>query len=160
MKRLRIFALVLGAILTTYGSVPAQAALGESEWSVDTDREALQAVTTGVVLQHAQYTVQEIVSNGARVREYLDKNGTVFAVGWSGRVHPDLSSLLGSYYEDFQRSAVGVRSAAAGPRLRSSRGTVRGSRVVVERSGHMMSLRGRAYVPQLLPSGVSPREIR
>jgi hypothetical protein len=138
----------------------ARAALGEHEWSVESDRAALSATSSGVVLQRDQYTVHELNSNGSQIHEYLDRNGTVFGVAWSGRMQPDLSSLLGNYMDDFQSSMRTQRTRFSAPRPRAAHSQVHGSKVVVERFGHMGAQRGRAYVPSLMPTGVNAHDLR
>lgn len=153
-------AYVLGAGLglmmaTAFTIVPrAGAALGGSADSVATDRKALSAVrrttTVGPV-----YTVQEIASDATNVREYVSRDGIVFAIAWNGLLHPDLTTLLGSYAGEYQQAAQKT------PRqMGQRRREVRGNRVIVEKWGHMRNLQGRAYVPALVPSGVAIDEIK
>lgn len=159
MKRLAAPVLA-GIMIFTIGSQvlcrDAIAALGEKEASIEADRQTLSA-TMGAVTVQPKYTVREINSGSVAVREYLTKDGTVFGVAWKGRSHPDLSSLLGSYYSEYQEMASRRDSKARG---RGGRKTVQGAHVVVEKFGHMRALRGRAYVPSLLPAGVNPNEIK
>jgi hypothetical protein len=136
-------------------SCAAMAALGEKEASVESDRNALSATLSGVRV-HARYSVHEIKTGSTVVREYLNKDGVVFGLAWRGRTHPDLSVLLGNYSGEYQQA---VSAPQRGPRVRGGHRMVQGSHVVVERSGHMNSLRGRAYLPSMLPAGVRPNEI-
>jgi hypothetical protein len=92
--------------------------------------------------------------SGYTVREYVSPGGSVFAVCWSGPGGIDLQSLLGVYFNEFRRNAAARTFPAQRPLLLNLPG------LVVEQSGHMRSIRGRAYVPQLLPSGVDPNEIQ
>jgi hypothetical protein len=131
----------------------ANAALGEGADSIEKDRKALSArqrATTST----ARYTVQEVASDATVVREFLTPPGVVFAVAWNGLVHPDLTTLLGSYAPEYK---VAKRQL---PRRHGQKRTqVKGERVVVETWGHMRNLQGRAYVPTLVPSGVNLNEI-
>lgn len=132
----------------------ARAALGGSADSVESDRKALSAerrATTAV----DGYTVQEVASGANTVREYVSSSGVVFAIAWSGLSHPDLTPLLGSYAGEYKQALQQTRHV---PGRRSLR--VKGNRVVVEKWGHMRNLQGRAYVPALIPSGVSLDEIK
>jgi hypothetical protein len=132
----------------------AKAGLGESEASVDQDRQALSGQRNASVA-HPQYTVHEIVNGAVTVHEYA-QNGVVFGVAWKGVAAPDLSSLLGNYYSEFQdASKQAVRQK--GQRAHSM---VQGAHVVVERSGHMRAIQGKAYVLALLPQGVSADDIQ
>ncbi len=132
-----------------------QATLGEHADSIEADRQALSAVHRPVTVRNG-YTVQEVESGAARVREYVSPAGVVFAIVWNGRVHPDLSQLLGSYEGEYRAALSQV------PRNPGNRRSfqVKTPRIVVEKWGHMRDQRGRAYVPSLVPSGVSVDEIR
>ena len=153
MKTTRLFLIL---VLMT-GSLaiprPAQATLGEGAASVARDRKALSASNTAST-SHANYTVQEVASEATTVREYLNLSGVVFAVAWNGLVNPDLTTLLGSYAGEY-RSAK--RQAERKRGQRHSR--IQSGRVIVETWGHMRNLQGRAYLPALLPEGVSVDEI-
>jgi hypothetical protein len=89
------------------------------------------------------------------VREYLNASGTVFAVTWNGGQQPDLKVLLGGHFSDYEK-ALGTSQRSAG---RQSHFAVKGPDLVLERSGHMRSLHGRAYLPSLLPTGVTANAI-
>lgn len=87
------------------------------------------------------------------VNEYLSSSGTVFAISWRGPRPPDLSELLGSYFTEYQ-------TAAASPHIQRHHLFVTTKDLVVEAGGHMRDLRGRAYVPALLPPGMSADQIQ
>lgn len=133
---------------------PVQAALGESVDSVISDRKALSAVRGATTTRNA-YTIQEISSDSVAVREYISPAGVVFGIAWNGLVHPDLTLLLGSYTDEYQKS---LKQTPRKPGRRSSR--VKTAHIVVEKWGHMRNLRGRAYAPALIPPGVSIDEIK
>ena len=154
MKR-RIFASLLcfSFFVTTFAAAQrAQAMLGESAGSVTRDLETLEAVR-GATTVRDSYTVQEIASDSVRVREYVSPSGTVFGIAWNGLIHPDLTSLLGSYANEYQEAMQTPRM----PGRRPSR--IKTDRVVVEKWGHMRNLQGRAYAPALIPPGISVDEI-
>jgi len=132
----------------------AEAALGGTAASVTADRTALSAVHRATTTRSA-YTVQEFQSNSTTVREYVSSSGVVFAVAWNGRVHPDLTTLLGSYAGEY-RTALRQTPRTWGLR----RQQVQSDQVVVEKWGHMRNLQGRAYSPALIPSGVTTDEIK
>lgn len=147
---------------------PARATLGEPDTSVERDRQALEMERAPAVLRGGAATpssgvatpsgdvatlrggvaVHQLASGGTTVREFVTPAGTVFAVAWSGLARPDLAPLLGAYH-------AGYRAAAA--RALPSRGPrrVEAGPVVVETWGHQRSLHGRAYLPALVPAGVS-----
>jgi Protein of unknown function (DUF2844) len=132
----------------------AWAVLGEPVSSVETDRVALAGQLSMIPTQ--LYTIQEITTSEVMVMEYVSRD-TVFAVAWRGRRPPNLVSLLGAYFQEYQETAAAA--AANGPRMRGMT-RIQGSRVVVETGGHPGDIRGRAYIPSLLPSGVTKEMIQ
>jgi hypothetical protein len=152
-KTLTMLSLGLLVVATVYATT-AHATLGEKASSIAKDRRALSAVK-GSTATHDNYTVQELQSDANTVREYINADGIVFAVAWNGRVHPNLTSLLGSYAGDYKAAKQQQ------PRRHGQRHSqVQGENVVVETGGHMRDLRGRAYLPSLLPEGVNLYEIK
>jgi len=133
----------------------AQAVLGESVESVTTDQKTLSAARGATTVVHSGYTVQEVKSDATTVREYVSSSGIVFGIAWNGRTPPDLTPLLGSYAGEYQEA---LRKTPRHPGRRHLQ--VKTDRVVVEKWGHMRKLQGRAYVPALIPSGVSLDEIK
>jgi hypothetical protein len=100
------------------------------------------------------FSVEEIRSAmGTVVREYVGPAGQVFALSWRGPVRPDLRHLLGEHFAAFERAS---RSTARvrGPLV------VRTGPLVVEMGGHVRDFHGRAYLPALLPDGVSQAAVR
>jgi hypothetical protein len=104
------------------------------------------------------FTVQQsTLPSGTVVREYVDANSTVFAVTWDGPAMPDLRSLFGdTYFSQYVRSAraTAVNRNGRGPML------VNQPTLVVQSSGRMRAFFGKAYVPQLLPRGVTVDQIQ
>jgi hypothetical protein len=131
----------------------ARATLGEGSDSVTRDSRAL-AATKKAPTSRAGYSIQEVSSDATTVREYLNPSGVVFAVAWRGFVHPDLDTLLGSYASEY-----GSAKRQTPRTYGLKRSKVETGRVIVETWGHMRDLRGRAYLPALLPKGVSVDEI-
>ena len=133
---------------------PVQAALGESVDSVASDQTALAAKRVSQKVGNG-YTVQELRSDTVTLREYVAPTGIVFAIAWDGLIHPDLTSLLGAYVGEYRTALQHV------PRQHGSRHRrVETDQIVVEKWGQMRNLQGRAYVPALIPSGVSIDEIK
>ncbi len=154
-RRLSARFLALGLIAVAFAAAqPAQATLGKSVDSVTSDQKSLSAAW-GAKTAHTGYTVQEIVSDSGRVREYISPSGVVFGIAWNGLIHPDLMPLLGSYAGEYREA---LRQAPRKPGRRFSR--VKTNRLVVEKWGHMRNLQGRAYAPALIPPGVNVDEIR
>ena len=144
--------MVLVAVLAS--SQWAHAALGESSETIIADRKALQAVHRATT-PHKGYTVEEIVSDATAVREYVSPSGVVFGIAWNGYIHPDLTQLLGSYWGEYSAA-----QRKAGRKFGSKRQQLATDNIVVEKWGHMRNLRGRAYVPGLLPAGMRIDEIK
>jgi hypothetical protein len=132
----------------------AQATLGESVDSVASDRKAFSAVQHATTTRNG-FTVQEFQSEANSVREYVSPSGVVFAVAWNGLSHPDLTPLLGTYVDEYKQALRGTAIRKGRRYLR-----VQSNRVIVEKWGHMRNMRGRAYLPALIPSGVSIDEIK
>jgi hypothetical protein len=156
MKR-RLSALLIGlglaaAFLTS--AVRVEATLGEVEDSVVSDETALVAKRVSKTVRNG-YTVQELRSDSVIVREYIAPTGVVFAIAWNGLIHPDLTPLLGSYASEYE-TALQQTSREPGSR----RFQVQTNQITVEKWGHMRNLQGRAYVPALIPPGVSVDEIK
>lgn len=132
----------------------AQASLGEPADSVDSDRKALSAVRHPTLAGNA-YTVQEFESAATTVREFISPLGVVFAIAWNGLSKPDLTILLGAYVGEYEQALRHTEIPKGRPFSQ-----VKANRVIVETWGHMRNLQGRAYVPALIPSGVSINEIK
>ncbi|NVN93113.1 MAG: DUF2844 domain-containing protein [Desulfuromonadales bacterium] len=149
-----IYLPLIGFMMLSVIAQQGEAALGRSSDSVSTDRKALSAVHRATI-SRSGYRIQEIASDATTVREYVSPSGVVFAIVWNGRMHPDLTTLLGSYAAEYQ-AAVQQTSRKRGRRRRQ----VVSEQIVVETWGHMRNLQGRAYAPALIPSGVTIDEIR
>ena len=146
---LRSVTLLLGLGFTALWAAAAHAALGGDAASVSGDAAQLGATVSAS--SQPLYSVQEFTAaTGVRVREYLGRDGVVFALSWSGPVVPDLQLLLGAHYGDY----AAAQAAQQNPGLhRSGRLTLPGA--VVETSGHLRAYSGRAYLPPRIPAGVA-----
>ena len=156
MKR-KLYILFVGLGFSAFLFATAQrvqATLGESVDSISSDGKVLSAVQRSSTGRNG-YTVHEIDSAPTAVREYVSTSGIVFGIAWKGLIHPDLTQLLGSYAGEYQEVLLQT------PRIKGSRRLrIKTSSVVVEKWGHMRNLQGRAYVPSLIPPGVSVDEIK
>jgi hypothetical protein len=154
-RRLYIWLCSFGLVVAIFlAGRLAHSTLGEPANSVVSDRKAFSAVQRATTTRNG-YTVQEFESDANIVREYISPAGVVFAVAWNGLSHPDLTSLLGSYVGEYKQA---LRQT---PRRRGQRHLqVKTNSVIVEKWGHMRKLQGRAYIPALIPSGVSINEIK
>jgi hypothetical protein len=146
-------ACALLAIVTA--SHPALATLGGDVASVQADQLHMQGrlrTTAG-----ASYSVHEIQSPaGTVVKEYVSSAGKVFAIVWQGQWPPDMRQLLGNYFDEYTQAAKAQRSARKG----RSPLDIEHAGLVVQMGGHPRAFRGRAYVPDLLPSGVAAEAIQ
>jgi hypothetical protein len=133
---------------------PARASLGGDAASVAADAAELHGVARTTPLQ--QYDIEEITSDsGIRVREFLNRDGIVFAVTWNGPVVPNLRTLLGSSFESYIKGLGTLKHPGTQRSLRLASGEL-----VVESGGHMRAYGGRAYLPPLIPAGASPADLR
>ena len=133
-------------------ATPALAALGGNAASVNEDVSQLKAQLR--VTSKQGYAIHELQStSGTVVREYVSAAGKVFGVAWQGPVLPDMRQVLGEYH---------ARLVAAAPPNRRPQGplVINAGDLVLYSGGHMRAYTGRAYVPQMLPEGVSPDAIR
>jgi len=132
----------------------AQAALGSDAASITAD--AADARGDEVVTALPLFELHVIsTGDGLRISEYVDHAGIVFAVTWAGPVLPDLRALLGASYARFAAAL-----AAQGPTASHRSLRVTTTDLVVENSGHMRALTGRAYLPARLPAGVAVTDVR
>ena len=147
MKRLQQIVLVtlLGWPLAVW------AALGGDAGSVQADAVQMKALSH-TMSNTPDYTVHTLVlSSGTTVTEYISGNNTVFAGSWHGPVKPDLRQLLGD--DNFQQLLLASQSGGHHARQVNHPG------LVAESGGHMRALRGRAWVPALLPVGMMSADI-
>ncbi len=136
-------------------ALPAFAGLGEDAASIAGDQARLHGTLR--TTQNEGYTVHEIDSaSGTAVREYVSASGKVFAVAWQGPWPPDMRQILAAYFDPYKQALQVQANSRAGrrPLLIQQPG------LVVQAGGHMRSFAGRAYVPTMLPQGVSVEEIR
>ena len=150
--RRAVFLAAVTGIATSSGT--ARASLGGSAPSVAADAAALLASGPSIDAR-AGYAVHTLQARSVTVREYLSGSVAVFAVAWNGRNNPDLSSLLGSHFAEYAKALPSAKRTP-GRRYRQ----VRTDELVVETWGHMRNVQGRAWVPALLPPGVTPDVIR
>jgi Protein of unknown function (DUF2844) len=160
-----VFAVVAFALLLVGAlPAPAHAVLGETADSITADAASFDTNSVRHIPRAAlnapaleAYTVEQMTTaTGVAVKEYVGTDGRVFAVTWRGRVPPNLSILLGSYFTQYQDAANADGLVAHGLHHAS----VRGSDVAVETAGHMRDMWGRALLPAMLPPGVEQSEIQ
>jgi hypothetical protein len=99
----------------------------------------------------AQFEIQEIIAaTGTRVREFVNRDGLVFAVAWSGPAEPDLQLLLGAHFAQYHQARMAQTPPGLHRDLRLALPDL-----VIESGGHLRAYRGRAYLPTRVPAGVS-----
>jgi hypothetical protein len=144
--------LIVGAV--PFWAAAAKASLGGDAASVLSDSTALRGVlrTTGLTA----YDIHDIdAGTDLRVREFVRRDGTVFALSWSGTVPPDLPRLLGASFEAYAAALAAINHPGV---HRSVRVALPG--LVVESGGHLRAYSGRAYLPALIPAGIRAVDLR
>jgi hypothetical protein len=130
-------------ISTTILSTSAFAALG--------GKESASSVT-----RFGAYRLHEISKNWVTVHEFSGDNGSVFAVAWSGKKHPDLGSLLGAHLIDFQTALAQARKAHHhGGAISVTVGNFH-----VEMGGHAGAVYGQTWLTDQVPAGMDVHEIK
>ena len=146
---------VLFAGIIFAGTLPAFAGLGEDVSSVQADQARFKGTLRST--QAEGYTVHEIkAATGTVVREYVTASGKVFAVAWQGPWPPNMRQVLATYFDSYQTAAKAQHSAHAGRRPL----VIEQPGLVVHAGGHMRSYAGHAYIPDMLPQGMSAEAIQ
>jgi Protein of unknown function (DUF2844) len=150
--RVTLYSLFLACLLAQGLPQSARAALGGDAASVETDRVIMKGLTRPVAATTLK--TQELqLPSGTVVTEYLNGSGTVYAVTWHGPSLPNLPQILGSYFSNYQ-------TAAKTPVVRRRVVVMDSPDIKIESSGRMRAFVGRAWVPKLLPSGVTAADIQ
>ena len=132
------------------------AVLGGDEASVQADQKHMRARLQ--IKPSQDYTVHEMTEQaGTIVKEYISPEGKVFAVVWHGPFIPDLRQLFGDYFEQYSQ-AIKARSINL-PRIRGPL-YIQEPGLVVQTGGHMRAYFGIAYIPELVPQGVSIKDLQ
>lgn len=146
--------LALAGALLLGLSLPAWASLGGNVNSVEADRAHMNASVR--VMQHDAYAVHRMQAPGGTVvNEYAAPDGTVFAVTWHGQFPPPMQQILGAYFQQYtavlqsQRKIYGRRPL-----------NIQEPGLVVQTGGHMGAQFGRAFVPGLLPQGITADQLQ
>lgn len=142
------------AAMLIASALPAFASLGGNAASVEADRARMSASIN--VTQSGNYTVHEIQSPaGTVVDEYISPAGQVFAVTWRCQFMPQMQQLLGNHFAEYAE-ALQAQPHHYGRRPLN----IQRPDLVVQTGGHMRDHFGRAYLPGMLPKGVSADAIR
>ncbi|MGA8109987.1 MAG: DUF2844 domain-containing protein [Acidobacteriaceae bacterium] len=152
-RRRALTTLAAGVVLTAV-SLPAFGSLGSDANSVEADRVHMNAAIT--VSQARDYALHEIQSpEGTVVDEYVSPAGKVFAVTWHGQFPPQMAQILGAYFPQYAAALQAQPHRYGHPPL-----NIQLPGLVVQTAGHMRAHFGRAYVPDLLPEGITADQIR
>jgi len=145
--------LVVAVILVA--ALPVWASLGGDMASIQADQVHMQGTRTMKAAD--SYMVHEIQgANGTVVREFVTAEGKVFAVAWHGPWMPDLRQILGNHFDQFAHAAQSQSNLRIGRRPL----TINQPGLVVQNGGHLRAFAGKAYVPDMLPSGVRAEDIQ
>lgn len=91
----------------------------------------------------------QTLTSGIILQEYLSRNGTVFAVTWSGPALPNLQIVLGSYFKEYL--------AAIKESQRSI--SINTDSVIIQSSGMMGSFQGFGFLPKQAPIGFTSNNL-
>lgn len=146
--------LLLMLAVNPIGIGPARANLGGDAASVSDDAAGLQGVAHAEIL--AEFAVTQIdAPTGMHVREFLNRDGIVFAVSWTCPAPPDLQRLLGAHFAQYSAALAALNHPGLHRSVR-----VASPELVVEAGGHLRAYSGRAFLPAQIPPGVSAADLR
>ena len=135
-------------------SCPALAALGGDRTSVEADRAHLKATSLEVRPAGAYEVHSMQAPGGTIISEYVSSAGGVFAVAWRGPFIPEMHQILGIYFQQYS-AALGVKRPYGRRPL-----NIQLPGLGIQTGGHMGAYFGRAYLPEMLPSGLKAEEIK
>ena len=148
-----VLAASAGEVMATLGQAPSAAPPAAATSGATPGAKMLAATSAA---QPSLYTLHEVLlENGTTVREYATPAGLVFAVSWRGPVLPDLSALLGGYFNTFKRETEQARLVGR----RGSPVSMERDGLVVSSNGRMRNFFGHAYAPALIPAGVNIKDV-
>jgi hypothetical protein len=150
----RTYFLVL-CISLSFSSL-AFAGLGLDEKSC-TDEEKIFNAKSHEVASVKTYRIHTLtLNNGMTIKEYVAEGGIVFGVSWRGKsFNPKFDNLFGKHFAEYQAHASEMPQGK-GRRFSS----LKTENMTVEMGGHMGSLSGKAYVSNLIPTGITPDDIQ
>jgi hypothetical protein len=143
----RIF-LILGWALALLSPLSAHAVLGERAPSSLTKSKAAVASTATVRFQASQ---DDVVS----IKEFVDQTGLVYAIRWEGPRPPDLPTLLGQYFPEYQVAIVSTPFRVPHRRLMATSNNLH-----ISQFGHPGALFGIVYLKNKLPADIRPEDLK
>ena len=148
----RLFMALAAFAWVAFSAPMANAVLGGSADSVAADQARMKASRT--ISANPRYQIHELqAGEGNLVREYVSPEGKVFGVAWKSHFLPQLPQLLGSY-ADRLTAAARTRTNHRAPLQ------INQPDFVYSAFGHQGFYAGHAYIPAMLPAGVSAEEIK
>lgn len=130
------------------------ASLGDHESSIDKDQEQI-AGRQKAVTPKGNFKIHEMTAHGHRVREFVNSKGLVFAVSWQGVADPDLSVLMGNYYQELQTARANQKLAHGRKPL-----VIKSENFTYAKSGHPRNLHTIVYLNGQLPEGVRAEDLK
>lgn len=145
LRLITLFVLAVPAI--------ACAELGGNAASARTDQVQMKASVMHGATVSPNFSVQQSQTpSGVIIKEFLSNSGTVFAVSWQGPLMPDLKQLLGQYFNNYVTAAKNNRGG-------HNHLGIQQADLVVQSSGHLRAFSGFAYIPSLMPAGVTVEQL-
>jgi hypothetical protein len=139
------------ALLLAAGA--AQAGLGDAKGTMRADGVALAAQATTTLSMPAYDRTEMTTADGTSVREFSARDGTVFAVDFSGPSMPDLKTVLGKHYESYVTAARVRRGNHHVVSLTTDDAVITIVRLPRGFTGH-------AHLPAAVPAGVDVETLR
>jgi len=134
------------------GHNPLNATLGEKLDTVVLSKET-QARKLNIQ-NFDTYTVHELIdAQGAKVRQYTNASGRVFAVTWEGGRLPNLQKLLGAHFDSFSKESSS-KTRRRGPLV------IQSGDLTVISGGHQRDFRGQASLKNLMPPNLNQEAIQ
>lgn len=153
MGELRWVGRTLAAVIVCGSMAPAFAGLGDTVAAIARDRVAFRAgaVTTTAMPTYERHEMT--TGDGANVREFAARDGTVFAVDFAGPAMPDMKALLGPQYD---RYVAATRAHRGDHHVMTF--AEDGLSVTIVKAPRGFS--GHAVLPALVPAGADLGDLR
>ena len=150
-----VVGLALRAVLaaSSLAGGAAQAGLGDAKAMTTADRAAISAQTMTTVSMPAYDRTELTTVDGASVREFSARDGTVFAVDFNGPTMPDLKAVLGTRYDSYVAAAKARRGSHHVLSLITDDAVITIVKLPRGFSGH-------AHLPAAVPAGVDVQTLR
>jgi Protein of unknown function (DUF2844) len=148
-------ALVIAASGQAHAQLGATVAIAAAGTSSSSDTADATAPVLHQAANSAVRWQESTDANQIRVRQYVSSAGQVYAVSWDGPAMPDVSVLLGTWFDRYRQDASAALANSTG--LHSSRVTT--SDLMVETAVRLRDFSGRAWLPDALPAGVAAADI-